>query len=92
MKIRNGFVSNSSSRSFIINKDKLNDFQINLIKDHVNVVKNFMKDIYCEERDKWYIIENEYSIEGNTIMDNFDMNQFLNYIGIKDEDIEWNQY
>ena len=37
MKIRNGFVSNSSSSSFIINKENLTPNQIERIKNHIEV-------------------------------------------------------
>lgn len=39
MKIRTGFVSNSSSSSFVIKKDKLTRDQIYMIQNHIAVAK-----------------------------------------------------
>lgn len=43
MKIRNSFVSNSSSSSFVILKDSLSERQIDMILDYIRYVKNFIK-------------------------------------------------
>lgn len=40
---------------------------------------------YSEEG--WSISENEHEVEGYTFMDNFDMMEFLEKIGVKDEHI-----
>ena len=88
MKIRNGFVSNSSSSSFLIKKNKLDGHQIDCIKNHITVAKEMGWDI--DDYDFiWQIGEiNEY-IAGSTRMDNFDMVSFLNVLNIKDEDINY---
>lgn len=53
MKIRNGYISNSSSASFALTKyDGLTQEQIDQIKDHINVAKKIAKE-------KNYVIENE---------------------------------
>ena len=41
MKIRNGFVSNSSSSSFIISKEYLSPHQIKQIRNHLEEAKKF---------------------------------------------------
>lgn len=95
MKIRNGFVSNSSSSSFIIKKYYLSDYQLDAIRDY----KNF---IYSKEFDElqeryfdgeklfdtddidpsWIINENKNYISGYTDMDNFQMGSFCQIIGV----------
>ena len=51
MKVRNGFVSNSSSSSFVIKKEDLSDLQIYLIKNHLEVGKILDKhiDFYSDD-------------------------------------------
>ena len=61
-----------------------------MIKDHIKVSQKFdPEDSYCEDVDRWIISESGNTIEGGTIMDNFDMRWFLRQIGIKDEHIKW---
>ena len=89
MKIRNGFVSNSSSSSFVINKDDLTCLQIIAIKRH----NEFGDDmgIYNAKSDSWYISENDFEIRGSVSMDNFDMREFLNKIGVSEDKIRWEE-
>ena len=88
MKIRNGFVSNSSSSSFMISKSVLTEKQMEAIRDHINYAKNNFSDMIgkCLGKDTynwaWNILENDEYILGNVDMDNFDMSDFLERIGI----------
>ena len=99
MKIRNGFVSNSSSSSFIIKKDKLTEDQISAIKDYEQIY-NELPDIIKECNDLfeaaegWNIEEGDEEIRGYTYMDNFGMFDYLRIIGISefDIDLESNQH
>ena len=84
MKIRMGFVSNSSSASFMIPKSALTEEQIEQIKNHIEVseanlhkFRNAGEPLY---REPWRIVETEHSIKGHTPMDNFDMYFFLETI------------
>jgi uncharacterized membrane protein YjdF len=43
MKIRSGFVSNSSSSSFIIDSSKLNDEQKNILQNHIEFYLELVK-------------------------------------------------
>jgi hypothetical protein len=88
MKVRVGFVSNSSSSSFLINKKHLTARQIELIKDHLIYGKQLGIQ-YCDEYNEWEIREYDNMIGGDTMMDNFDMHYYLEEIGIADEHIKW---
>ena len=85
MKIRNGFVSNSSSSSFLISKRNLSDEQINGIYNHEE---------YSGEADAWSVSEqgNAY-IFVSTFMDNFDMYEYLTEeLNIDKNKIKWEDY
>ena len=85
MKIREGFVSNSSSSSFIVNKHYISMHQMDLIKAH--------KDKVDRDYDVWDIDDLGDVIRLSTGMNNFDMEEYLVEIGIpKDaiqDDGEW---
>lgn len=78
MKIRLGFVSNSSSSSFVVQLSKITAEQLESILNHQEVA-GF---------DAWNLTQTKYTIEGTTGMDNFDMLEYLLEIGIKEEDIK----
>ena len=99
MKIRTGFVSNSSSSSFVLDRNKMTALQIEQIyhveetlqkikeQDSINLDKKFG---CCESEDikDWTIEEDGNRIVGHTCMDNFDMVEFVNYIGANKAFIE----
>ena len=89
MKIRNGFVSNSSSSSFILHKDKLTEDQILLIKNH-----HLCNVIPYAGSDSWSVSEHEDgTIHLYTIQDNFNMYQYLSQIvRIPYDSIEYSDY
>jgi hypothetical protein len=87
MKIRAGFVSNSSSSSFVISKDNLTGKQIKLIKAHSIKGKEF--GIPYGDSDPWSIAEDDDYIKGSTWMDNFDMSEYLSKIGVPSHEITW---
>ena len=77
MKIREGFVSNSSSSSFVISKKNLTSRQIEQILQYNQNVKS------VENRyDIWDIVETDDVIRGSTYMDNGDFMEYVESIGI----------
>jgi len=92
MKTRHGFVSNSSSSSFIIDKGFLIPLQIYAIINHGKVAQ-WISDVLdiaygCIEYE-WYISEDAAYIRGHISMDNFNMREFLKDIGVPDDAIKW---
>ena len=75
MKLRVGFVSNSSSASFVIVKDKLTQAEEKLILDYMDSEAN---------EDGWSIEIDEASgiINGWTNMDNGSFEEFCNNYGL----------
>jgi hypothetical protein len=72
MKTRLGFVSNSSSSSFIIKKDILTDHQYNLLLNH----KDFIDERYKDDEWEIDITSDKTYIIGRVDMDNFCMEDF----------------
>lgn len=87
MKIRNGFVSNSSSSSFVIAKAALTPLEILAIKNHEVLAEQM--NIEYAKGNGWMIDEDDFTIEGHTIMDNLDMDEFLTKIGIDPKHVKW---
>jgi len=93
MKIRMGFVSNSSSSSFVVSKRVLSEEQITAIGNHIEYSsKNFPQISWADENQYWNIDETDEQIRMYTGMDNFDMKEFLLALGVKEDDIKWEDY
>ena len=98
MKTRYGFVSNSSSSSFVIKKENLTDVQLDQIRnygDEAYRLGNYDKiekdncGIFGWIDERWTIEETNDEIKGHTGMDNFDFETFLETIGVSGDVIEW---
>lgn len=99
MKVRLGFVSNSSSASFVLQKRNLTKEQLNMVREH-----GFFGGLFlffeCKAEgiehqkaveaakyiDYWDLEECNDTIGGDTCMDNFDMRWFLDKIGVSEDD------
>lgn len=102
MKTRNGFISNSSSSSFVVFKDALSESQKDMIincidwidifikrdeeNDNVDNVKNRFE---YYDSDPWRIIEHKDYIFGETSMDNFSMYDYFDYINVDQDFVNW---
>jgi len=97
MKLKVDFVTNSSSASFVILKERLSGCQIDLLHDHLEIglliAKHEGIELYVGgrwgKRGAWNITESETTIEGWTSMDNFDMLWYFKKIGIRREDVDY---
>lgn len=90
MKVRVGFVTNSSSSSFLIAKKHLDKDQIKAIQNHEILGKTF--GLWDSWSFAWNIDENEDFISGYTFMDNFPMYNFFEEIGIPNQFVQWGEY
>lgn len=95
MKIRSGFVSNSSSSSFIIPLHRINSNQMDMIQNHISIAKKIdeqlVKDgkkIKYEYYEEWNLMSDDFSLWCSTSMDNFYLLEFLyDEVDIKKDDI-----
>ena len=80
MKVRNGFVSNSSTSSFVIAKEALSELQIKSLLEYAESEDN------C---DGWSIREEKFFIKGYTIMDNGSIDPFIESLNIPEGSINY---
>jgi len=85
---RKGWVGNSSSSSFIVDKHKLSPAMIEVIHDHLNYADLHLFGYYTGKESHWEIEEKESQMRLSTGMDHFDMRSFLREIGVPDDAVE----
>jgi len=89
MKIKTDFTTNSSSSSFTILRGTLSEKQVLAIINHSQLGR--MLGIEYSEH-PWKIDITEDFVSADTIMNNFDMGEFLDKIGIDRSLVEWSEY
>jgi len=102
MKIRSGFVSNSSSSSFVILRDAISNNQLDMIinmdywirefinRDENNGGSENLMDKFCYyESDPWSIEVNDDYVFGETSMDNFSIGDYFEYIKVDMSFVKW---
>ena len=88
MKIRTDFVTNSSSSSFIIAKRNLNSDQLEAIRKHWKIAIGM--GLVDKKWDyPWQIRENKDYITGYVFMDNFQIAEIFDIIGVDDRVVCW---
>jgi hypothetical protein len=101
MKKRDGFVSNSSSSSFILKKADFTDKQLTLIRDHAQEVQRKRFNVHkkedeygtCFNKDwKWEIEENDEWMTGYTSLTNFDMETYMEIEGLNISNVAFYEY
>ena len=70
MKIRNGFVSNSSSASFVLKTGKLSKEKIDLFENLLKKGDDGIFYEFCVGHDCWTCVKIEDQFSGDTFMDN----------------------
>lgn len=93
MKIRAGFVSNSSSSSFAIPRKFLSIEQYDVLKNHIEAARsiNWNNDGYpsFKDWDAWDVCVLSDEVVCSTTMDNFDLHKFaVDILHISDDVIE----
>lgn len=78
MKIRTGFVSNSSSASFVLQKSKMTELQVWQVMGY----KHTAERLNVPMGDQWDIQDDGEFLRGSTSMDNDDMDALFKAINL----------
>jgi hypothetical protein len=87
MKVRIGFVSNSSSSSFAISLHDISAWQLQMIEKHSEIARVLGG---YDDDEPWIIDVEGSEVKGHTFMDNFDMHHFLTcVVQVPEDSIKW---
>ena len=89
MKYRIDFVTNSSSSSFTIQKGKLSEKQVMAIINHSKLGKMIGIEYSSDE---WKVEVTDEIVLADTYMNNFNMGEFLDKIGVNRRLVEWDDF
>ena len=89
MKIRVDFVTNSSSSSFSISKDKLSKKQVLAIINHSELGEMIGIEYSSHA---WKVNVTDEIVSADTYMNNFNMGEFLDNIGVDRRLVEWDEF
>ena len=78
MKVRNGFVSNSSSSSFVIDRNYVSSQTLDDIIGHADIAKE----------NAWNVSTTKTEVHCSTSMNNFDLREYVKNLGIPESAIE----
>ena len=98
MKYRSDFVTNSSSSSFLIYKRKLSPQKIDAIKNHIEYAnlkkwKDECGNSHHEKQDSWELTEeSDQTMEFFTVVNNFDLEWFLQKLKIPSTEYKQTSY
>lgn len=87
MKIRQGFVSNSSSSSFVIYLSDITAEQLSKILNHAEEGEKL--GIEHAREWAWDVRTSDGCVGGSTYLDNFDMGEFFARIGVPFDKVKW---
>ena len=89
MNFRIDFVTNSSSSSFVISTSKLSEKQVLAIINHSELGKMLGIEYSSQE---WKVEVTDEIVTADTCMNNFDMGEFLDKIGVDRRLVEWDDF
>jgi hypothetical protein len=89
VRIRQDFVTNSSSSSFIVLKKDLTDKQIEQMRNLNEEAKRLNLDLFEESYD-WSITETDKLFKGWTFLNNFMIEDFFEAIGVDMDKVNMN--